>query len=563
MLVVIALGAAALWWLLRPSAPLYRIEASLDADGIAVRVPPSAASCPASGRGDAVASLGPSALAPATDPADLVVAPGQIVPFRFVIEAAPAAPEGAEVSFAASWPRQGNQRGLGFASEPGVLCTFVVGQSGSAAEGSASAHWRADAGSPAGDLRGRISVESIGPGERIVVESWLVAPAEIAPSGPTLRTAATRAESPGRVDLDVAEVRYRLSSFARDAEPDLTLVFEDHQPEPRLAQLVEYEAVVRNEGAAPSPAARLDITLDPETVAESSEVDDGRGAPTSCGVDGAVVSCDLGYVGAGEQVVVTVRARVAAEPSRRWQWTTEEGDCTGELFDICATARLRWSRGPDDVPTTVLEQPTDLPSQDPLSITKLVPVGPFAYDGLPVEFSYRVSNGSVDESYSRLELSDSVCAPIEARSSDANGTLDPGESWEYACRLAEISADNAASESRVSALDREGRPVTVQVFTEVLLIRPRLTVSVAPSLEDADAQLIRVAGSGDAPLDEVVVAAPACATLELADRGDGDETLDPGEQWVWRCTTAGSAAPVSATAYGSDQLRNPVVARSG
>lgn len=525
------------------------------------RVLPDQTTCPDGGRSDAAdAPLPEAVFAPGDKAVDAVVAPGQIVAFEFLLKAAPDAPSGA-IDFEVVWPKQTTED-RGFDGERGVLCTFVDGSDPSAKEVGGVKATARQAGLPPTqtEMRADVAVQGLDAGDSVVVELWVAAPTAIVDSGGALQVLLGEVSADGGREVDIVRknVDLRLSSFDRAATANLTLDMDDSK---REAEKVTYIVKVSNDSEALAPVARLDIFPDKTSATGEAVIRDGQGSPTTCskGADGRL-ACTLGFLNPGESVEVEVPATISAGAQRNW--TVEDGTCSGELVDICAQAVLTWSRGSGDEPKLEAAEPTDLVGGAALSIAKLVPVGPFAYPGSRVPFTYRVSNGGSAGAFSKVEVTDSKCTPVVLDSGDlnVNGKLDPSESWDFTCTSDPMTEDLARSDSRVDALNDAGAPVTETSPTQIKLITPKLAVTINPA-ENPRGRVITVEATGNTGLETIAVVAPLCDNLTQTGDGNGDGRLDTSERWTWGCE-ADPGVDVVATAYGTDDLRGAVVRRS-
>ena len=290
---------------------------------------------------------------------------------------------------------------------------------------------------------------------------------------------------------------------------------------------------------------------------------DGEGSPTTCAPvdDPAGFTCNLGFMNPGEEV--TVVASVAIQPGAEKRWNKEEPGCSGAdvLYDVCGQFVLTWKQTATDDREARVEQPSDLPADQALSISKLVPVAPYAYPGQKVVFTYRVSNAGPSGAFNQLRLTDNTCREITGPKADPNNNqrLDPGESWDYTCTIEQIGQDQYTSESKVEAIADDTRPVVASVITKITPINPKLAVTMVKQGDNPGVRSITVASAGDAQLENLTVAAPSCGPVGLINGGDGDQRLVPGESWTFTCN-ADPAAQVTARAYGTDPLGGAVTA---
>jgi hypothetical protein len=542
----------------------YAIDAALIAPVAESRLLENQVACPDGGRSSGEGEpLARAVFEPGDDAVEAVVAPGQVVAFEFLVTASDAAPAGA-IDFEVAWPKQTDQE-RGFDAERGVVCAFVDPSDPSAREvgGTQATAQRAALPPTQREMRADIAVQGLDPGDAVVVELWVTAPPGILDGGGALkaRIGETSADGGRAVDVVRDEIGFRLSSFDRQVEPELTVDIDDSQRGPE--NTIVYRLRVTNPSQALVPAARLDLFPDKGVQPGQWVIADAQGVATVCsnGTDGRI-GCVLGFVNPGEDIQIDVPVTVSPGATRAW--SVEDGECGGQLVDLCTRAVLAWSRGPGDEVRQELDEPADLPSGNPLDIAKLVPVGPYAYPGSEVEFTYRVTNGAAAGSFAQLRVTDTKCDPIEGPTGDlnSNGRLDPGESWDYRCTSQRMNEELANSESRVEAIDDAGQPVFDVVNTQIKLINPELGVTVSAVPETPGTRLITVAATGNAGLEAIAVLAPVCTAISPTSNGNGDDRLDAdGERWTFTCT-ADAAADVVVWAYGTDDLRNAVVGRS-
>jgi hypothetical protein len=216
-----------------------------------------------------------------------------------------------------------------------------------------------------------------------------------------------------------------------------------------------------------------------------------------------------------------------------------------------------------DATQVKVDQPSDIPNDQPLSISKLVPVAPYAYPGQKVVFTYRVANAGQSGSYNQVRVTDNSCKDITGPKADPNGNgrLDPGESWDFECTIAQMTSDATTSESRVEAITDDGKPVQASAITKITLISPKLAVTVTPQPDSPTARAITVTASGDAPITDLAITAQGCGGVSQSSAGDGDKTLNPGETWNFTCSVDAKTdpkAPVTVRVYGLDPLLGAV-----
>lgn len=530
---------------------------------------------PAAGRTDASqAACGTAAASRASgaayrkssgDTTSLRVAPGQLVPFQVLVEVAGDAPDNGTIDFQTSFPLA-TARIAGFDGERAVVCAFVDGSDPTTDEQTAATPATVTiAPLPVARdaLRTRFSVSGLDPGETVVVEVWLVAPAglptETATLEATIDTAAARGQS---IDIATKSARFRLAYFDRSEPPDLDLVVTDTAPAGSTqTNEVTYTIDITNTAkAALAPLGRLDAFIDPATRLVELTVDDEEGFKPKCDPTAGGFACALGFLNAGEKITVT--ARVAVAPNAERRWTKTDPGCQGAQYDICLQAVATWKRSATEDGTVRIEKPTDLPTEAKLTISKLAPRASFAYPGSTVAFTYAVTNTGAG-ALAKVRVSDSGCVDVKASVGDANanGLLDPGENWIFVCSVAQISEALATTDSRVDAVDNAGQAQTATARTRIELITPKLAVAVTTTGRDDKAREILVTNTGNAPLDNIAVATTNCSNV-LRAPGETSTRLASGERWTFHCQPDSPASAVAARAYGTDPLDGPVTAAS-
>lgn len=177
-------------------------------------------------------------------------------------------------------------------------------------------------------------------------------------------------------------------------------------------------------------------------------------------------------------------------------------------------------------------------------------------------FELKVSNtGNTD--ITSVNVTDDLCAqqPVTKISGDTDGdsVLDKGETWVYPCTVVAVAQNliNSAAVTGVSngqaLADTDTASVTV---TEPAAPAIDVTKS-GPATATAGSSVtfqIGVRNAGNVALTNVVPTDALC-TLVPASLGNGDTTLDIGEQWNYTCTVSNVVAgtlsnTASATAQG-------------
>jgi hypothetical protein len=173
-----------------------------------------------------------------------------------------------------------------------------------------------------------------------------------------------------------------------------------------------------------------------------------------------------------------------------------------------------------------------------------------------VTVTYAVSNAAAG-GFNQLKVTDTACPLVELKAGDdnANGRLDPGESWRYECTIDRMDPEHAVSDARVEALTDDGRPVSDTAVTQITLISPKLRLVIATDQTDATMRRLSVGNIGDAIFSEPAITSTNCsaATLVSGDKGN-DRRMEPGETWVFTCKAERPDQPLQARAYALDPL---------
>jgi len=186
-----------------------------------------------------------------------------------------------------------------------------------------------------------------------------------------------------------------------------------------------------------------------------------------------------------------------------------------------------------------------------------------------VTYTYRVTNPG-DDSLSDVAVGDDKCAPVTGPtevSGNGDDALDPGEVWEYTCSTT-LGADttNMTTVTGTSALSGT---VTHTDTASVDVINPDITLvkTAAPTIiyaGDRVTYTYQVTNPGDDSLSDVEVSDDKCApvTGPFEVSGNGDDALDPGEDWEYTCsTTLVTDTTNTATVTGTDSLGGTVTAQ--
>lgn len=186
------------------------------------------------------------------------------------------------------------------------------------------------------------------------------------------------------------------------------------------------------------------------------------------------------------------------------------------------------------------------------------------YAGDTVTYTYTVSNNSSDPIYS-VAVSDDMCSPVTYLGGDTNadGVLDPGESWTYQCVA--VLGQDTVNVVTATGQDALGGPVSDGDSATVDVIHPAINVvkTATPTVVLPGGAVLytyEVTNPGDDPLSNITVTDDKCSPVVYQSGDlDNDGQLDPGELWRFTCT----ANPIedttnTVTAVGDDSLGNPV-----
>ncbi len=561
----------------------YRLDVALPEVTAANRTPVGGATCPTGGRvadGQA-APLAKVEYAPSgTRTTAVLVAPGQLVPFKFLVSATPDAPAVGTIDFQAAWDR-GGQRDAGLDGDAQVVCAFVDPTDASSRdEDQPATVVHAEAAPTGNNIVANFSAEGVDPGDRVVIEAWVVSRSVIPSSSGTLKLtlAATDPDTP--VALAREELPFRLDYFDRVDTPTLKVELDDGDKATRPADSITYTITVTNPSQnALVPVARLDSFLGAGTaLAGPVVVEDTAGTKTTCAASAAAgtdqragFTCELGFVNPLEKVVLTATATLLPGVERRYG---EEPQCQDRLVDVCHSVVVTWKQSETGDGRASAEKPTDLPADTALTITKLLNApAPFAYPGERVTFTYAVTNATTNVNYNQLRISDTACDPVEPKGGDTNnnGRLEPGESFRYECTIDKMDQSLAVSQARVDALLDSGQPQGASTVTQITLISPKLAVKT--NADPNDVQVMRVTvtnvsptgdalGSPNAPapaFTDVTVSAIGCSNLNPVSKGV-DGKLESGSSFVFTCRVDNAAQPPRVRAYALDPLGSSVTA---
>lgn len=188
--------------------------------------------------------------------------------------------------------------------------------------------------------------------------------------------------------------------------------------------------------------------------------------------------------------------------------------------------------------------------------------------GDAVTYTYIVGNPGL-EALRDVTVSDDRCNPVdyEGGDADADGRLDPSETWTFRCTatLATTTTNTAVARGE----DNEGNEATATDQATVRVIDPRIAIDKTAGAGEVQAgqsvtYTYTVTNPGDAPLAGVTVTDDRCSPVVMqGGDADSDGALDPGETWIYACTAtladAGSVTNIG-TATGRDEIGQAVSA---
>jgi uncharacterized repeat protein (TIGR01451 family) len=188
------------------------------------------------------------------------------------------------------------------------------------------------------------------------------------------------------------------------------------------------------------------------------------------------------------------------------------------------------------------------------------------YPGANVTYAYTVTNTGADP-LSDIQVVDNFCDSPTYQNGDENSNdlLDVGEEWLYSCSA--VLLVDTMNTALATGLDPLGRPYNDLAAAQVDVINPAVhvekSVDKAVVLSGTDVEYTyEVTNPGDDPLASVTVTDTHCGVLSGPEAGNdvnGSGKLDPGEKWVYSCTTTITEDTVNtAHASGEDSLGNRV-----
>ncbi len=223
------------------------------------------------------------------------------------------------------------------------------------------------------------------------------------------------------------------------------------------------------------------------------------------------------------------------QPDETWLFTcsTTLSETTTNIAEASGTDRAGVTHtDTDDEVVTVIDP--DIALVKSASPTEVAPGG-------AVTFTFEVTNPGNDP-LSDVTLTDDTCSPVVFQSGDnGNGLLDPGETWTYTCTTT-ISEDTT-NIAEVGGTDSLGKIWTDTDTADVNVVVPSVVVA-----KEADTSLvfpgeevtyrIVVYNDGDFPFTTIDLTDDNCSPLAY-ESGDvnTNDALDPGEGWVYTCTT--------------------------
>ena len=184
--------------------------------------------------------------------------------------------------------------------------------------------------------------------------------------------------------------------------------------------------------------------------------------------------------------------------------------------------------------------------------------------GDPVTYTFEASNDSTDATVlvpiapatRDTVVTDDTCSPLTYVSGDTNddSRMEPGETWTYTCEKAYTTPGNVPN-AAVANMEVEGAGTDVDATADeiVQVLGPDIDLTKTASRGvvhsgDSVTYTYEATNPGDVPLDDLTLTDDRCAPVTLATGDDGDDLLEPGELWVFTCTTTltkpgGSAPP--------------------
>ena len=298
----------------------------------------------------------------------------------------------------------------------------------------------------------------------------------------------------------------------------------------------------------PEPGGQVTFTLaitnnsTVEAVTVTSLVDDPFGDVLDDAGNPAISgsTCTAATIPAGSSITCSFKASVIGQPGSHVDTVTVKGeDDDGNEASASASATV--------ILTDVLPNVDVTKSADPTVIRS----------GQSVSYLYTVTTTSAEAV--SVEVTDDKCSPVLYVSGDADNDskLDAGETWRFVCSTS-LMATTTNTVTAV-ATDDDGNSAQDQAQAVVEVIAPVINVDKSaeptggsPGTPITYTYIVTVPKE---PLTNVKVTDDQCGPVNYVSGDDGDNVLEPGEQWRYTCTRAadGSAPTNVATATGTDR----------
>ncbi len=280
---------------------------------------------------------------------------GQVIPFLLAFEMDPGSTcQDDCMTFVATWETQaGNSDNFGFDPSLGVIAAFIdtgdpyhIDPDMDATVDNFS--WTVVDPMPGIDyIEGTFQVCGVDPGDKLVVEMWLVLDSELPAGGVSgnIQTGLSSAETsgsgtgvcaPGDAIAGSGQQTVPLNQLSKfeSAKADVSVMKSDSDDPVNFGDQFSYDVTVTNNSATiVANGVMLTDILDDEVVFISSSISDDQGGARSCTYDGPshTLTCDLSFLSPGESVVVTIVVEVEATAP-----TGGDGGaaCTGGTYDL-------------------------------------------------------------------------------------------------------------------------------------------------------------------------------------------------------------------------------------
>jgi len=246
-------------------------------------------------------------------------------------------------------------------------------------------------------------------------------------------------------------------------------------------------------------------------------------------------------------------------PGETWDYECTVASMTKAKATNKATVTVK---DPQDQPLKATDSVTVEVKVPKLELTKTVDQS-IVYPGTEVTYTYVVRNAGETPfrgpANKNAWMSDDKCTPVTYVSGDtsADSILGVGESWTYTCSSTiNENTTNTATVKATPFLPTEPEQVGEQMqktdTADVEVIESGITISKTPSAPGAvvkDGQLLVPSGSevtytyrvtsGDAtvPMKVLDVTDDKCSPVVYQSGDDGDGFVEPGETWVYTCTS--------------------------